>query len=358
MNKTVINFAILSALTINGVIAGGVSVSISPDTDKAVKVDGSVNFSCSASGGCPPYEYSWSFENASGNPPTDQKNPGSVAFGSGAEGKSNTVSVTVTDDEGGSDTASVSIIVPKIKVAKLKKDGDVYRLWFFNGTNGEDGGSTQYQADDFSVEPSNDMNYSWTVSGPASISEDNGTSAKVKSTGASQSEGDVIVKLKSGGSEVANAEVTVHMPDSITLEQTEYDALLVTGVLGNTWKGWETRMTYRIENQFQESMPATNMFMNEKFDDQHVFVLPYLWGSPFEVGTSLLSGGIVIDTYNVGVDRHPITPSAVWLGDPGDGDPISSWKQSYHAGSEEAGKGTFMKQHRLYFRRGFAETTN
>lgn len=113
------------AITVNAVVAEELDVTISPATDSVVTVDGSVSFSCSPSGGCPPYTtYSWSFDNASGNPPTDQQNPGDVAFGSSAEGKKNKVKVTVTDSKPTSKSAETYVLVPKVEIISADVESD------------------------------------------------------------------------------------------------------------------------------------------------------------------------------------------------------------------------------------------
>jgi hypothetical protein len=124
----------------NAIASGELDVTVSPSTNSVVTMDGSVSFSCSPTGGCPPYTYSWSFDNASGTPPTDKKDPGDVAFGSSAGGKKNKVKVTVTDSKQASKSAETFVYVPNFEVLELTFTTD-HNLLKDNNSDWEDSGT-------------------------------------------------------------------------------------------------------------------------------------------------------------------------------------------------------------------------
>lgn len=100
---------------INTGFAEDLSVTISPAATQHMKVDENVDFSCTPSGGCPPYTYAWTFTN--GSPGSSQtQNPGAVTFGNAAFGKESEVKVIVTDALSASVEATVKIILPKVTV--------------------------------------------------------------------------------------------------------------------------------------------------------------------------------------------------------------------------------------------------
>lgn len=86
------------------------AIEMSPSEAQMVKVDGAINFSCTPSGGCDPYEFEWEWpEGVTGDPPTDEQNPGSTTFGAGMEGEVKTVKVTVTDAGGETKTSTIEV---------------------------------------------------------------------------------------------------------------------------------------------------------------------------------------------------------------------------------------------------------
>ncbi len=116
LRKNVTRASILLSLTLfTTPIFGALSVSMTPSSDQVVAKDENVSFSCSPSGGCSPYTYSWSFQNGSPASSSSQ-NPNTVTFGSSAEGKENIATVTVTDSAGATASANIKVRVPKVEV--------------------------------------------------------------------------------------------------------------------------------------------------------------------------------------------------------------------------------------------------
>jgi len=99
---------------ISNVNADPLNASIdTPTSDQIIAKDSSVSFSGSATGGCPPYTYSWSFVSA--DPSSSTSSSASATFGDNCAGEVTTVTFTVTDASGNTDSDNVDIIVPEIE---------------------------------------------------------------------------------------------------------------------------------------------------------------------------------------------------------------------------------------------------
>ena len=96
----------------SSLFAAPLSVTMTPSSDQIILKDESISFSCAPAGGCTPYTYSWSFQNATPSSSTGQS--ANAVFGASAEGNENTVTITVTDHNG--DTASANITVKVLKI--------------------------------------------------------------------------------------------------------------------------------------------------------------------------------------------------------------------------------------------------
>jgi len=134
--------------------SNSLSVSITPSGDQFKEKDDTVSFSCSATGGCPPYTYSWTFSN--GQPATSQQEaPGAVTYGASADGKVNKAEITGTDAEGSTDSAEIDVNV--IKVTAVSPG---------NTVESEDSGKFTSTVEPNSLTPSA---YLWEASWPANV---------------------------------------------------------------------------------------------------------------------------------------------------------------------------------------------
>jgi hypothetical protein len=100
--------------SINNLKADPLNASINtPSSDQIVAKDSSISFSGSATGGCPPYTYSWNFGSA--DPSSSSSSSASATLGDACSGQVTTVTFTVTDASGATDTDNVDVTVPDIQ---------------------------------------------------------------------------------------------------------------------------------------------------------------------------------------------------------------------------------------------------
>jgi len=88
-------------------------VHIDPAETQYINKGETIEFSATAIGGCPNYTYSWNFGGGTSSDGTTSQSP-SVTFPESLWGQEVTVSVEITDDEGTTDSDSVTVVVPKV----------------------------------------------------------------------------------------------------------------------------------------------------------------------------------------------------------------------------------------------------
>ena len=135
-----------ASVVVNVNSPGGIAAAItSPTTNVTITAGQSVNFQGSATGGTAPYTYQWNFGGGATN--SSVQNPGNVTFSSAG---SYTVTFTVTDANGGTSSASVTITVQTQQGSLIFSDNfDSYALGTFPSSGGwqiiYNGAGTSYQ---------------------------------------------------------------------------------------------------------------------------------------------------------------------------------------------------------------------
>jgi 3D (Asp-Asp-Asp) domain-containing protein len=108
---------------INNLKADPLNASINtPSSDQIVAKDSSISFSGSATGGCPPYTYSWNFGSA--DPSSSTSSSASATFGDDCAGEVTTVTFTVTDASGNTDSDNVDVTVPNVEITSVDVESD------------------------------------------------------------------------------------------------------------------------------------------------------------------------------------------------------------------------------------------
>jgi hypothetical protein len=171
------------------------TVSLNFNDKVGITKDAVLGFGATATGGCEPYEYEWSIEN--GTPGSVARSSssysGAITFGSLADGKENSVTVTVYDKNGNSKSKTIKVGVLQIEITTPND------LWYFDGTTPQ---NYPVKAD-FSAKvlaPSGwDGNFNWSISsGSSNIAFDgqanNRKDVKIKSIGKSTSLGDCMLR--------------------------------------------------------------------------------------------------------------------------------------------------------------------
>lgn len=329
--------ALLSSASLHA--TGALSVTITPSDAQVIAVDGQVNLGCSPSGGCEPYSFSWSIPGASGSPPTTSQNPGSVAFGSAAEGKVNTVSVTVTDANNDTAVASVQVGVPKFDTPD--------DIWFFDDGQGD---STYCIERDCVVKgvPSG-KTVTWKIVGQNdAIKFNNGqqqivgtdTTHRLKSIGWSSTENNLTLELLYNGGIVAASDAFTARAPTTTTESTGPS----TGYRYNdhgtpiTDWGYLRSFTYTVTDKFGMQLEGLKVF--------EVFQSPATWHklypgcnwpdhTNYNPHWKLLENSQFVDTFGWSTPLNSgYIPTTVAPGDIGASQQVEGNHQTYKAGGD------------------------